>query len=332
MLLYNNGAGGVVVGANSFKYYNGTSLVGNFSSTGLAVTGTLSATGDISLATTKQLGWGASPFTCAIEGASGASGYIRLFTNNAERARIDSSGNLGIGTNSPSFKLDVNGTGYVRDWLYLYGSNTKGITSDGSSHPIIFGINAVEKMRLDSSGNLLVGVTSNPGGSYGSESLVVSGGSNTVLFLTTATASSGVAATTARSSSGFQHAFFQSGTKLGDISTNGSATSYNTASDYRLKENVQPMIGALAKVALLKPCTYKWKSDGSDGEGFIAHELSEVVPQCVTGEKDAVDEEGNPNNQGIDTSFLVATLTAALQEAHGLIKDLTTRITALEAK
>jgi hypothetical protein len=95
---------------------------------------------------------------------------------------------------------------------------------------------------------------------------------------------------------------------------------------------IAPMTGALAKVALLKPVTYKWNADGSDGEGFIAHELAEIVPQCVAGEKDAVDEDGNPKYQGIDTSFLVATLTAALQEAHGLIKSLETRISALEAK
>ena len=74
------------------------------------------------------------------------------------------------------------------------------------------------------------------------------------------------------------------------------------------------MTGALSKVALLKPCTYKWNADGSDGEGFIAHELAEVCPQAVTGEKDAVDEDGNIKSQGIDTSFLVATLTAAIQE------------------
>jgi hypothetical protein len=74
------------------------------------------------------------------------------------------------------------------------------------------------------------------------------------------------------------------------------------------------MTGALAKIALLKPCTYKWNADGSDGQGFIAHELDEVVPGCVTGEKDAVDFDGNPVYQGIDTSFLVATLTAAIQE------------------
>ena len=74
------------------------------------------------------------------------------------------------------------------------------------------------------------------------------------------------------------------------------------------------MTGALAKVAQLKPVTYKWKADGSDGQGFIAHELQAVVPDCVTGEKDAVDENGNPKYQGVDTSFLVATLTAAIQE------------------
>jgi hypothetical protein len=83
-------------------------------------------------------------------------------------------------------------------------------------------------------------------------------------------------------------------------------------------------------VALLKPVTYKWKVDGSDGQGFIAHELNEVVPDCVSGEKDAVDADGNPVHQGIDTSFLVATLTAAIQEQQALIIALTTRITALE--
>jgi len=100
----------------------------------------------------------------------------------------------------------------------------------------------------------------------------------------------------------------------GSISISGTSTAYNTSSDYRLKENIAPMTGALAKVQQLKPVTYKWKSDGSNGEGFIAHELAEVCPDAVTGEKDAVDENGNIKPQGIDTSFLIATLTAAIQE------------------
>ena len=98
-----------------------------------------------------------------------------------------------------------------------------------------------------------------------------------------------------------------------------TAVAYNTSSDYRLKEDVAPMTGALATVAQLKPVTYKWKADGSDGQGFIAHELQAVVPECVTGEKDAVDADGNPVYQGIDTSFLVATLVARIQELKAIV-------------
>jgi len=92
------------------------------------------------------------------------------------------------------------------------------------------------------------------------------------------------------------------------------------------------MTGALAKVAALKPVTYKWKADGSDGEGFIAHELAAVCPAAVTGEKDAVDAEGKPQYQGVDVSFLVATLTSAIQEQQALITDLRSRVAALESQ
>lgn len=90
------------------------------------------------------------------------------------------------------------------------------------------------------------------------------------------------------------------------------------------------MTGALGVVAQLNPVTYTWKTDGSDGQGFIAHELQEVVPDCVIGEKDAVDVDGKPEYQGVDTSFLVATLTAAIQEQQALITALTARVSALE--
>jgi hypothetical protein len=117
---------------------------------------------------------------------------------------------------------------------------------------------------------------------------------------------------------------------VGSISVTTSATSYNTSSDYRLKNTVAPMTGALAKVALLKPVTYKWNVDGSDGQGFIAHELQAVVPDAVIGEKDAVDAEGKPVYQGIDTSFLVATLTAAIQEQQAMIEQLKADVAALK--
>jgi hypothetical protein len=91
------------------------------------------------------------------------------------------------------------------------------------------------------------------------------------------------------------------------------------------------MTGALSKVAALNPVTYTWKLDGSDGQGFIAHELQAVVPDAVTGEKDAVNEDGSIKPQGIDTSFLVATLTAALQELKALVDTQASTITALQA-
>jgi hypothetical protein len=69
---------------------------------------------------------------------------------------------------------------------------------------------------------------------------------------------------------------------VGSISVTTTATAYNTSSDYRLKNTIVPMTGALAKVALLKPCTYKWNADSSDGEGFIAHEIAEVMPYYQT--------------------------------------------------
>jgi hypothetical protein len=90
------------------------------------------------------------------------------------------------------------------------------------------------------------------------------------------------------------------------------------------------MTGALAKVAQLKPVTYKFNTDNSESQGFIAHELQAVVPECVVGEKDAVDADGNPVYQGIDTSFLVATLTAAIKEQQALITQLQADVAALK--
>jgi hypothetical protein len=128
-----------------------------------------------------------------------------------------------------------------------------------------------------------------------------------------------------RDSTGIITEVYYNSSRVGDIATNGSNTTYNSASDYRLKENVQPMVGALTKVAALKPVTFTWKSTGTNDEGFLAHELQAVVPQAVRGEKDEVDADGDPVYQSIDTSVLVATLTAAIQE-------LTARVQALEAQ
>jgi hypothetical protein len=126
---------------------------------------------------------------------------------------------------------------------------------------------------------------------------------------------------------------FRNGNGLvGNISTSGSATSFNTSSDYRLKENVVPLTGAIDRVNQLQPSQFNFIADPSTTvDGFIAHEAQTVVPECVTGTKDEVDADGNPVHQGIDQSKLVPLLTAALQEAIGKIEDLETRLSALEA-
>ena len=185
-----------------------------------------------------------------------------------------------------------------------------------------------EKMRIDINGYVLVGCTALPSSSVAGASLSPSVTSVNPHFFSAGSATGSVA----------QISFINGNGTVGQISTSGSATTYATSSDYRLKESIAPMTGALAKVALLKPCTYKWKVDGSNSEGFIAHELQEVVPDCVTGEKDAVetytDEDGNeqtrPKYQGVDTSFLVATLTAAIQEQQALITQLQADVAALK--
>ena len=121
------------------------------------------------------------------------------------------------------------------------------------------------------------------------------------------------------------------GGTVGSITHNTTTTAYNTSSDYRLKEDWVPVINASTRVTALKPVNFAWKTDGKRVDGFLAHELAEVVPEAVTGEKDAVDADGNPEYQGIDQSKLVPLLTAALQEALAEIETLKARVSALEA-
>jgi hypothetical protein len=216
-------------------------------------------------------------------------------------------------------------SGYISAFEFT-SANGLNIGTGGSLSTITFGISGLgEAGRFDTSSNLLVGKTASAPFTVKGTELQQDGGT---YFCRDANPAIHVSRLT---SDGAVVSFFKgSGTSVGNIAVTASATSYNTSSDYRLKNAIAPMTGALAKVALLKPCTYKWNADGADGEGFIAHELAEVVSQCVTGEKDAVDADGNPQYQGIDTSFLVATLTAAIQEQQALITQLTARITALE--
>jgi hypothetical protein len=270
------------------------------------------------------------------------SGVLQLQTAGTTAVTVDASQNVGIGTTSPQIAsgftnlvvsdTDNGGIIYVdrvsgaRGYFYANGTTSVVLgTTAASNVPLTFQTADTERMRIDSSGSLLINTTSNIALSSGTVPLQILQNNNLREAITIKANSS----TYNISSINFVNA---SGTQVGYIQMTASATSYVTSSDYRLKDNIAPMTGALDKVSQLKPVTYTWKQDGSDGQGFIAHELQAVVPDAVTGEKDAVDEKGNPVYQGIDTSFLVATLTAAIQEQQTIINDLKARVETLEAK
>jgi hypothetical protein len=249
-------------------------------------------------------------------------------TNLTGTASININGTVGATTPNTGAFTTLSATGVTTVQAGTASApaiTTSGDTNTGIFFPaadtIAFTEGGVEASRFDSSGNLLVNRTTGLGAA------------RFVVEQDTTTANP-MAVSNPRSTAATDYAilFYRNGSIVGSVQTSLSATSYVTNSDYRLKENVQPMTGALAMVSALKPVTYKWKADGSDGQGFIAHELAQVCPDAVTGEKDEIDKDGNIKPQGIDTSFLVATLTAAIQEQQAMIEELKIKVSALENK
>jgi hypothetical protein len=369
-------AGRVMIGntsAGSFDAFGNQLVVGNGSaSQGVTVYSGTTSTGNIVFADGTS---GTALYQGIIQYAHSVDAmdfYVNYAGNSNPRMRIDSSGNVGIGTSSPAYKLDVVVTGTGEQNIIsarttggggqglLLGVNTtntvttiKNNTGSGYGMAFYSGGGSTENMRINSSGRILIGKTSATNSTNGVELFYNSFFTNTDSY----------SALFNRKGSNGEAIFFQKDeVNVGNISVTTTATAYNTSSDYRLKENIAPMTGALATVAQLKPRTYTWKASGEDSQGFIAHELQAVVPDCVTGEKDGMrteqyevspaipatyDEEGNeltpaveavmgerevPDYQGIDTSFLVATLTAAIQEQQAIITDLKARIETLENK
>jgi len=323
---------------------------------------------------TAQLGLNSSTNTTNFGGANGLylsnglSAPIAFATAGSERMRIDSSGNVGIGTSSPSSKLTVfagdsatavnqvifsggrslgaNVVGSAGAMLFTnsywtsgYGSALiSGLDSGSSGGGLTFGTTTngggttgtpSERMRIDSSGNLLVGTTltnlyaqtSGKGLCYrNSASLDVLTTSDNCIILNRTT------------TTGQLQEFRYNGTAVGSISYNGSLTLYNQTSDQRLKENIVDAETALTTILQIKVRAFDWiESKRHEKHGVVAQELKDIAPQCVT--------EGTNHEDGsidipwqVDTSPLVPMLIKAIQEQQAVITSLTARITALESK
>ena len=280
---------------------------------------------------------------------------LRLTQGNANDPDTDvltlrSDGRVGIGTTDPSYqggqKLTIrsgsfaisnntaNGTnGEIRligtpdgvnyNWAGIRAISdvnvNQGILAFFASASNTSGESSTERMRIDTSGRLMIGTTSTTP-------------SQNAIVADTSTGTLSVSHENGNFGTNFG-SFYYNSTVIGSISqASASSVAYNTSSDYRLKENVVPLTDAIDRVNQLQVHRFNFIADpGRTVDGFIAHEAQEVVPECVTGEKDAVDDDGSPIYQGIDQSKLVPLLTAALQEAIAKIETLEAKVAALEA-
>ena len=250
-----------------------------------------------------------------------------------EKVRIDHDGNVGIGTTSPnsSFKLTVNGQyglrvqnadsnnsavnfGVDTSSGYAFIDSTK--TGTGSFLPLRFGTSDLERMRIDSSGNLLVGRTSTISfGSNTADGAVISPSRIDV------SAASVARITQVRNSTGTFDRYYNAGNIVGSITCTTSATAYNTTSDGRLKD-VTGSARGLEVINELNPVSYNWKADGKADEGLIAQEVLDIVPNAVSGSEEDMYQ--------MDYSKLVVHLVAGMKEQQTLIESLMARITTLE--
>ena len=265
--------------------------------------------------------------------------YTGGFTQAKSAAKMviqNSTGNVGVGTVSPSFKLDVQGivsrvggaTSGSAIAYTQYGSSATDLnnyilgceTGSLAFYQGKYGGTSTERARIDSSGNLLVGTTSFSTTNGGLISNYNSGTSTHYIGHISG------------SSGGSGYAVFQyNGGAIGSITQNGTTgVLYNLTSDYRLKNNPQPLTGAKEFVMALQPKKWQWWDGSGEGVGFIAHEFMEVAKYSGHGEKDAVDADGKPVYQSIQpsSSEVMANLIALVQEQQALITDMAAKLKA----
>ena len=248
---------------------------------------------------------------------------------------IDSSEKVGVGIVSPERAFHVFSTEIVQAMIETSGSSARlAFESSGSNtnagnliavdaNDMFFRTNNSERMRIFSDGTGSVGSSSSTGGDQVKFHKV--GNSGFLLNLNNAGQSSQNLISSQSGTAEMVHCQFNnSNGNVGTIKTSGSSTVYNTSSDYRLKENVVEIKDATAKLKQLKAYRFNFIADADTTlDGFLAHEVQTIVPEAVSGEKDAVDPDGNIDPQGIDQSKLVPLLVKTIQELEA-------RITALE--
>jgi hypothetical protein len=276
--------------------------------------------------------------------------YYRFYDDAfSEMMRIADNGNVGIGTTAPAQKLHVIGNSEITGDIFLgryifHNDDTNTWIGFPSNDTFTIRTNGSDRVRVTSGGNFGIG-TASPTSIFHVKQTLASP-SVPMVYFEADRGPSAYGAVNVRVDNldyGTGMRFYRSGTydstaigfingssTVGSITISTSSTSYNTTSDYRLKENVTSITDGIARVKQLKPKRFNFIGDTSVVDGFIAHEAQVVVPEAVTGEKDEVLPNGDPLYQGIDQAKVVPLLTAALQEAITKIEQLETRIQTLE--
>lgn len=241
---------------------------------------------------------------------------------------------VGIDTTSPQAKVDIDNVGTNGVGLRMSaGVNTQfAVGTDGTNNGVlrVYDNSGSQRIKLDSS--------SAPSQFWDDVSIGTNSNTQYRLYVENTTTTTTGNILGIKSLSSFTSTpgrivdyINSSGTRVGGVVMYGSAVQYQTTSDYRIKENVQNLTGGIDKVKLLKPKAFNFIGESDRPvEGFIAHEVKEVAPSIVTGEKDAVDEFGDPLYQGLDQTGLIPILTSALKEAIEKIENLESRIQMLE--